>query len=144
MNAPTKYRSGPIMVISAFPNTQALFTEAFKILEIPNKINTFSNGEDVIKHLRSTEEFPFMVFCDVDLPQMSGLELKKVIENDKILSLLCIPFIFVSDNPSFYEIHEGFYLKAQGYFDKPKNIVELEQTLKMVISYWSKSELPVL
>jgi CheY-like chemotaxis protein len=144
MNNVGKYRTGPIVIISSLLQDQTLIKEAVRKLGLHNKVIVFTNGKEALNHLREAEEFPFLIFSEIELPVMSGKELKKAIEEDPILGLLCIPYIFITEKPSQYNIREVFFLKSQGCFDKPSSANDAEALLQITTNYWTKSELPVL
>jgi len=45
-------------------------------------------------HLEENREEILLIICDINMPEMSGLEFKKEIEKDTYLSEKSIPFVF--------------------------------------------------
>ncbi|MGI8599853.1 MAG: response regulator [Chitinophagaceae bacterium] len=91
---------------------------------------------DAYSYLRTTEEKPFLILSDINLPQMSGLELKiKIKENDKIRRK-SIPFIFLTNTSSHTAILQAYENLAQGFFTKPQDMESLKEMIAMIINYW--------
>ncbi len=60
------------------------FNEVLKELGITNRLIKFTNPLDAYHFLDNSAEQPFLIVCDVNLPQMSGLEFKtKLDANEK-------------------------------------------------------------
>ncbi len=66
----------PIILIEDDPDDQELMEEVFKSLGVENQLKFFYSSMDAYSYLRTTEEKPFLILSDINLPQMSGLELK--------------------------------------------------------------------
>src|SRR5215218_9534907 len=56
----------------------------------------FKNGKEAEAYLRTTTHHPFLILCDINMPVMTGLELRATIEADPVLKEKSIPFIFLS------------------------------------------------
>jgi CheY-like chemotaxis protein len=52
-------------------------------------------------YLETTQDRPFIILCDINLPGMKGNDLKKIIDDNENLPKKSIPYIFytTSDNP---------------------------------------------
>jgi CheY-like chemotaxis protein len=137
-----KIKMGPIMLVEDSVAEQGLFKIALKELNFPNELIIFNNGEEALNYLKETEATPFIILSDINMPIMTGIELKMAVEKDPWLSLKAIPFVFISSSASPSDINAAFALKAQGYFNKPDNYVTLTIILKAIINYWLISEVP--
>ena len=80
--------------------------------------------------------------CDVNMPVMNGLELKRHIDGDAIISKKGIPFIFFSTSAMASIVKEAFSMSVQGFFIKAQSLDELEKTLSVIFEYWQKCEHP--
>ena len=59
------------------------------------QVDYYVRAEDALRHLKKYgKEEIFLIICDMNMPGMSGLDLKKAIDNDKILKKKAIPFVF--------------------------------------------------
>lgn len=99
----------------------------------------FNNPEDAFEYLSKTEDEIFLIISDMKMPKLSGMELKKIIDNDKILAKKAIPFIFTTNAATEEEITEAHIYRVQGYFKKADTIDEQAEMLDSIIKYWINS-----
>lgn len=74
------------------------------------------------------EHQPDLIFCDVMMPQMSGLEVLAAIQLEPALKK--IPFVFLSASAESERLEEALRLGASGYVTKPFNFAQLQAVLK--------------
>jgi CheY-like chemotaxis protein len=130
--------TGPIVIVEDDMDDQEIYTEAIRALGISNDIRLFDNGPKLLEYLNSTEEQPFIILSDINLPGMSGLEMKKQMHDDAYLVAKGIPFVFISTNASKTSVRHAHALSVQGYFEKPNNMDEVKEMLGTLFSYWDK------
>jgi CheY-like chemotaxis protein len=135
-------KSGPIIVIEDDLDDQEILKDVFQDLKILNIIKYFSNCKDVLDYLLTTTEKPFLIICDVNIPVMTGTELKRKINLTPYLRKKSIPFVFLTTSSSPQTIEEAFEVMADGYFVKPGRINEIRETIMLVINYWMVSRHP--
>jgi CheY-like chemotaxis protein len=135
-------RSGPIIYVEDDIDDQELFTEAIEQLKVPNEVRLIANGNEALAYLRTTSEQPFIIFCDINLPQLDGLEFRREIINDAYLLEKSIPFIYLTTTASKAAVKQAYLMNVQGFFVKPQNFAELMDTLKDVVEYWNKCKHP--
>lgn len=78
----------------------------------------------------------------MNMPLMTGMELKREIEKTSKLHNISIPFIFLSNSRSEEFVEEAFELGVQGCFVKGDNYDEYKKTLEIIIKYWDICEHP--
>ncbi len=127
---------GPIVIVEDDKDDQDIYTESIKALGITNNLLFFDGGHQVLKYLNETEEQPFIILSDINMPQMSGLELKKHMNDDPFLSAKGIPFVFISTSVSKASIRHAHALSVQGYFEKPRNLEAVRSMLRKLFDYW--------
>ncbi|HEY0040569.1 MAG TPA: response regulator [Flavisolibacter sp.] len=127
---------GPIVIVEDDKDDQELYSEAIKELGIPNEVHFFENGKEVLEYLLSTEEQPFILLSDINMPAMSGLELKKHMQDDPYLSAKGIPFVFISTNATKVSVRHAHALSVQGYFEKPQSMEAFKAMLRTLFEYW--------
>jgi CheY-like chemotaxis protein len=126
----------PIMYIDDDNDDQETFKEALAALKINRRVISFSNGKEALQYLLSEKINPFIIFCDINMPIMNGLELRKRISENKELARHCIPFIFYSTNADKRYVDLAYELTVQGYFKKPSDNDEIKEQLKRIVDYW--------
>lgn len=127
---------GPIVIIEDDKDDQEIYREAIGALGIPNKILFLDNGKDALEYLTSTEDQPFIILSDINMPVMSGLELKKRLQEDPYLSAKGIPFVFISTNATKVSVRHAHALSTQGYFEKPQSVDAFKEMLRVLFDYW--------
>lgn len=130
-------KRGPIIVIEDDPDDKHILEDILKELDIPNKLIWFTNGPDAFHYLKTTEEQPFVILSDVNLPGQNGIEFKKQVDNDKELRQKSIPFVFFSTSASKNTVTEAYTkMTVQGFFQKNSKYEEIKGTIKLIMDYW--------
>jgi CheY-like chemotaxis protein len=127
---------GPIVIIDDDKDDQETYADVLKELGIPNKILFFDDAKEGLDYLVSTEDQPFIILSDINMPGMSGLELKKIMQDDPYLNAKGIPFVFISTNATKVSVRHAHALSVQGYFEKPQNIEGIKHMLRTLFAYW--------
>jgi CheY-like chemotaxis protein len=134
---------GPIVIVDDDEDDQAILREVFEgPLKITNPLKFFSDGNKVLEYLRTTKEQPFIIFCDVNMPIMNGLELRNIIHEDDYLRRKSIPFIFLSTGVSHQDLQRAYELNVQGFFIKGSSIQSLEKIIRITFDYWQMCRHP--
>lgn len=133
---------GPIVIIEDDIDDQDFFQEAFKSLNYPNDVIFFWDGETAIKYLTETEVEPFIIFSDINMPILNGIELREKIHQNDQLRLKSLPFLFFSTSADQRHVVDAYSKSVQGYFIKPSSFPDLKETLKVILEYWLKCVSP--
>lgn len=129
-------KNGPIIIIEDDQDDQELMAEVFAELEYKNEILFFGDGELALDHLVNNKVEPFIVFSDINMPKLNGMELREKIHNNEDLRLKSIPYLFFSTSSEQEFIIDAYSKSVQGFFVKPNNYTDLKKTLKTIIEYW--------
>ena len=135
-------KQGPIVVIEDDAEDQELLTEAFNKLNYQNKVLFFSDGQEALEHINTSEELPFLILSDINLPKLNGFALREKLKTDAKLNNKCIPYLFFSTASNQQAVIDAYSQSVQGFFKKPNSITELEKTLGLIIEYWRKCAAP--
>ena len=80
-------KSGPIIIIEDDIDDQEILKEVIEELHIPNIVLFFNSCVNAMDYLLTTLEKPLLILSDINLPSMTGMELKQQInQNDFALS----------------------------------------------------------
>ncbi len=129
-------KNGPIIVIEDDMDDQELMLEVFEELGYKNEILFFGDGELALDHLVNNDVEPFIVFSDINMPKLNGMELREKIHNNEDLRLKSIPYLFFSTTSEQQFIIDAYSKSVQGFFVKPRTYDDLRKTLKTIIEYW--------
>lgn len=137
-------KSGPILLIDDDTDDQEIATLAIEELGITNKVICFSTCHDAFDYLMAEPDFvqPFVILCDVNLPKMTGIELKQKIDDDPKLRKKSIPFIFYSTASDKTILEKVYEYRVQGYFIKGSSIKDIKDTFSLIFTYWTKCRHP--
>jgi CheY-like chemotaxis protein len=122
---------GPIISIEDDADDQYLLKSVLEEMKLPNPISFFENGLESL-----TKEQPFLILCDINMPVMNGMELRKVIDNNEYLKRKAIPFIFLSTSGSLPLIEEAYKSTIQGYYKKGSSFQAFKKQIKLIVEYW--------
>lgn len=97
---------------------------SLKKLEIKYILHTAYNGIEALKLLRDEKEplSPDVIFLDINMPRMNGIEFLKIIRNDENLKDLKVFVMTTSSEGTDRTTAEG--LGISGYIIKPLNYTD--------------------
>ena len=107
------------------------FEQAIKEMDFNCKLNFVTNGRELIDYLDESE-VPHIVFLDLNMPIVSGMEALKILRHNQKYSRLVIAIYSTSSNERDIE-----FTLAQGancYIIKPNKFSKLKKILKHVLS----------
>jgi CheY-like chemotaxis protein len=135
-------KRGPILIIEDDYDDQDLLRETFQSLRVSNELLFFNRCVGALNYLKTALVRPFLILCDVNLPEMIGTELKKIMFEDPELRIKGTPFIFFSTSSHPTTISEAYNWMAHGYFVKPTTTLELKMMMRCIVDYWMMSKHP--
>jgi len=131
----------PIFIVDDDYEDQEIIIDAFNEIGVKNEVKFFRSAESVIAHMQTSNEIPFIILSDVNLPKMDGFELRAYLLKEES-SEKSIPFIFWSTNASPAQIKKAYDLSAHGFFLKGTSFSDLKTKIKEMVSYWNDSLVP--
>jgi CheY-like chemotaxis protein len=66
-------KNGPVIIIEDDPDDQEFLTEVFQKLNYQNKILFFFDGEKALEYINTTNDLPFLILSDINLPNWMDL-----------------------------------------------------------------------
>ena len=135
-------KGGPIIIIEDDMDDQQLLGEVFSELNIANEIIFFGDGEKALSYLTETSVEPFIIFSDINMPRLSGMELRNKVHQNEDLRLKSIPYLFFTTSAEQQNVLDAYSKSIQGFFVKPVQYSELKATLASIVDYWSRCVSP--
>jgi CheY-like chemotaxis protein len=130
-------KKGPIILVDDDLDDKELFEDTLKEIGVPNELVHFTNAQKAFEYLKTTKDQPFLIFSDVNLPVVRGLDFKRNIDADPQLRKKSIPFVFYSTSVDQRSVNEAYTeMTVQGFFQKGNSLAGLKRDLKLVIDYW--------
>src|SRR6188472_648474 len=135
-------KNGTIIFIEDDIDDQELVAEVFKELNYKNPILFFGDGEQAYEYLTNNRVEPFIVFSDINMPKLNGMELREKIHNNEDLRLKSIPYLFFSTSAEQKHVIDAYSRSIQGFFVKPSSYDKLKKIIVKIVEYWQECESP--
>lgn len=135
-------KAGPVVVIEDDEDDQYLLKEIFKKLNYKNDIVFFKDGNEALVYLNRTEIIPFLILSDINMPKISGFELRNMVAANEQLHIKCIPYLFFTTAATKRAVIDAYAMSVQGFFVKPSSFQKLEETIRKIMEYWRECIAP--
>ena len=131
-----------IIIVEDNPNDAELMVHSLKKNHLANKLIVLEDGEQSLDYIfcrgryakRDSDELPKVIFLDLKLPKVSGLEvLEQVKSNDKTKK---IPIVIVTSSKEDPDIEAAYNLGANSYVVKPVGFDQFKETINQLGLYW--------
>lgn len=131
----------PILLVEDDLVDTMTIERALKELNIANELIKTGNGEEALDYLRETDtENPCLVFLDLNMPRMNGLEFLEIIKQDNDLRV--IPVVVLTTSKEESDRIRSFKFGVAGYMVKPVDYDQFVEVIRVIDKYWTISELP--
>jgi len=135
-------KNGAIVFIEDNIGDQLMFSTVFEELNYKNEIIFFNNGQDALTYMTAKTSEPFIVFSDINMPKLNGIELRKQIHENENIRLKTIPYLFLTTSAQEEALIDAYSKSIQGFFVKPSGFDDLKSLIKIIIEYWKNCESP--
>jgi CheY-like chemotaxis protein len=135
-------KNGPVIIIEDDEDDQDFLTEVFQKLNYPNKIIFFNDSQKALDFLNRADTIPFLILSDINMPKLSGFELRNKLRVDAQLQLKCIPYLFLTTALNEQTVIDAYSASVQGFFVKQNSMEELEKTISVIMEYWLRCAAP--
>lgn len=132
----------PILLVEDNPDDEALTLRAFSKHKISNQVIVARDGVDAVDFLfgtgrhagRDMSLMPAVVFLDLKLPRIDGLEVLRRIRADSRTCLL--PVVVLTTSRELEDIQEAYSLGANSYIRKPVDFEKFLNIVGQLGQYW--------
>ncbi|CAN5456357.1 N/A [soil metagenome] len=135
-------KNGAIIIVEDDADDQEMFSNVFKELNYINEIIFFNDGQEALNYLTAKTTEPFIVFSDINMPKLNGIELRKQIHENEDIRIKTIPYLFFTTTAEQEAVIDAYSKSIQGFFVKPSSFQELKSVMKIIVEYWQKCESP--
>jgi len=122
-----------IMLIDDDADDQLIFKEALKDSVGILECTTANNGIEALSKLRSEELLPSLIFLDLNMPMMNGLECLELIKNEDRIKQ--IPVIIFSTSNSPEDRNQSKKLGADMFLTKVSDFKSLKTKLRNIFEF---------
>jgi two-component system, response regulator len=130
-----------ILLVEDNPQDVELTMRTLKKHHIANRIIVVMDGEEAIDFLYCKGKFsersnhlPKVIFLDIKLPKLNGLEVLKIIKSDEHLHH--IPVVMLTSSVEDPDIKAAYELGANSYVVKPVDFDNFSETINNLGMYW--------
>jgi len=130
-----------ILLVEDNPLDVELTIRTLKKHHIANNIFVVKDGEEALDFLCCKGNFsdrnnhhPKVIFLDIKLPKVNGLEVLKTIKMN--LALRNIPIVMLTSSIQDPDIQAAYELGANSYVVKPVDINSFTETINKLGIYW--------
>ena len=135
-------KNGAIVIVEDDIDDQEMFGEVFKKLNYKNEIVFFNDGQEALAYLTAKTSEPFIVFSDINMPKLNGMELRKQIHENEDIRLKTIPYLFFTTSAEQGAVIDAYSKSIQGFFVKPSSFQDLTELIRIIVEYWQKCVSP--
>lgn len=137
-----------VLIVEDNPDDAELTIRALKKGNLANHIYIAENGEEALDFIFSKGAFLDrdksknlkVIFLDLKLPKVSGLEVLKIIKAHEATKLL--PVVIITSSKEDPDIQEAYALGANSYVVKPVDFDSFIQAISSTGLYWLLINVP--
>ncbi len=127
-----------IILIEDNPFDAELTLRALQKKGLAGKVKVFADGVEALKFLADAVDEPHgrpkVIFLDLKLPKMSGLEILSQLKGDRRTRM--IPVVMLTSSQEESDILESYRLGVNSYMVKPVDYDEFSQAVEDLGVYW--------
>jgi two-component system response regulator len=131
-----------ILLVEDNPQDAELTVRTLRKHNLANKLHVVEDGADALDFIycrnkyaqRDISHSPKIVFLDLKLPKVSGLEVLRQLKGDE--KTRSIPVVIVTSSREDPDIKQAYALGANSYVVKPVDFDEFQGTVTQLGLYW--------
>jgi CheY-like chemotaxis protein len=108
-------------------------------LKMKHTVIEANNGEEAITLLKNKESIPDVIFLDLNMPKINGIEFLEILKKDDFLKY--IPAIILTTSNNHKDILACYKIGVAGYIIKPLKYDDYVDRITKMVDYWSTNEL---
>ncbi|HLD95420.1 MAG TPA: response regulator [Alphaproteobacteria bacterium] len=133
-----------ILVIDDNPEDDFILRKALEDTPQPLNVYTIHSGDDALTFFRALEgqgvtelPKPHIIFLDLHMPHMNGLDLLKSLKTKPICQN--IPIVILTNSSNAKDMTEAYKHHASGFVRKSFSFDEFKAHIQQVVTYWTKA-----
>ena len=128
-----------ILVVESSPADTHLTEKAFKAAGLTSGFRSVADGEDALAYVRKEGKYasvttPDLIFLDLSLPKVSGLEVLKAIKSTP--HLMHIPIVVASGSDDPEHVRAVYALNGNCFMRKPSDLTQFLRFIEMCYEFW--------
>ena len=131
----------PILLVEDDKVDVMTIKRSLQEIHVTNMLNVTGNGEEALRYLNNSQhELPCIIFLDLNMPKMNGLEFLHIVKHDSAFKK--IPVVVLTTSKNEQDKLESFNLGVAGYMIKPIDYQQFVEVVRTINLYWTVSEMP--
>lgn len=131
-----------ILLVEDNPTDAELTLRALKKNNLANKLHVVKDGEEALEFIFGTGVYkdhdtkfpPKVVFLDLKLPKISGLEVLRKVKSDEMAKM--IPIVVVTSSQETQDVEECYHLGVNSFIQKPIEFNNFVKAISDAGLYW--------
>ena len=131
-----------ILLVEDNPNDAEFALRAFKKHDLSRHVFVVKDGVEALDYLFATGKYsyrkitdiPKVVFLDIKLPKIDGIEVLRRLKARKETAI--IPIVMVTSSKEEQDINASYKLGASSYFVKPLEFDKFIESIAELAKYW--------
>jgi CheY-like chemotaxis protein len=137
-----------ILLVEDNPTDAELALLAIRQSGFPGAVVHVDDGTGVLDYLHGRGAFadragggrPQVIFLDLKLPGMNGIDVLRVIKGNAELSI--IPIVMLTSSQELSDVSDCYRLGVNSFVVKPVGFDSYRAVMKELVSYWTRVNLP--
>lgn len=131
-----------ILLVEDNADDELLALRALRKTDVPNSVVVARDGEEALDYIfargkykgRDVRALPKVVFLDLQLPKLNGLEVLRHIRQDERTRRL--PVVLLTSSDEAKDMKAGYDIGVNSYINKPVDFDEFVSQVKLLGQYW--------
>lgn len=131
-----------ILLAEDNPHDVELTLAALEEHHLANEVVVVRDGEEALEYLQARGRFagrppglPLVVFLDLKMPKVDGLEVLRAMKND--VNLRRIPVVMLTSSREEKDLVRSYELGVNSYVVKPVNFQQFVESVKALGYFWA-------
>lgn len=123
-----------VLLVEDNPDDEALVVRMFKRIPAEHALAVVRDGEEALQYLSAAAHPPDLVFLDLKLPKVGGIEVLKRIRSDPRTRRVPVVVLASSRDPK--DVAATADLGANAYVVKPPDLIEFAEAVRQAGLFW--------
>jgi two-component system response regulator len=133
-----------ILLVEDNPNDAELAILAIRQAKYTGRITHVDDGVKALDYLSASGAYldragarpPRVVFLDLKLPRLDGIEVLRRVKNSQ--ELKAIPVVMLTSSQELSDVDECYRLGVNSYVVKPVNFDDYQSMINGLVNYWTR------
>ena len=138
-DVPVQRKQIEILVVESNAADTLLIETAFRAAGLTSGFRSVSDGEDALAYVHKQGRYanattPDLIFLDLSLPRVSGLEVLQAIKSTP--HLMHIPIVVASGSEDPEHVRAVYALNGNCFMRKPNDLTQFLRFVEMCYEFW--------